>query len=64
MPIAVSSVEAQPAATGPASKAEYLYYDLGSESLDISDSRFPGVVPRFRADFDGNVTRVGVNHRF
>jgi outer membrane immunogenic protein len=45
-------------------KAEYLYYDLGSESLDISDSRFPGVVPRFRADFDGNVTRVGVNYRF
>ena len=45
-------------------KAEYLHYDLGTKSLEIRDSRFPGVVPRFRADFDGNVTRVGVNYRF
>lgn len=45
-------------------KAEYLHYDLGTESLEVIDGRFPGVVPTFRADFDGNVTRVGVNYRF
>jgi outer membrane immunogenic protein len=51
-------------ATRWSAKAEYLHYDLGTESLDIRDSRFPGVVPRFRADVDGNVARVGVNYRF
>ena len=45
-------------------KAEYLHYDLGTESLSLRDGRFPALVQRFRADFDGDIARGGVNYRF
>jgi len=45
-------------------KAEYLHYHFGTESLVLRDSRFPVIATKFRADFNGDVTRVGVNFRF
>ena len=45
-------------------KTEYVHYDLGTESVELRDGRFPALEQRFRADFDGHVARVGVNFRF
>ncbi len=45
-------------------KTEYLYYDLGAISKNISDGRFPGVFQTFSTDVKGNIVRVGVNYKF
>ena len=44
--------------------AEYLYYDLGSQSHSASDPGFPPPVFTSSADFHGNVVRGGLNYKF
>lgn len=44
-------------------KAEYLYYDLGSQSVDLVDARYPATVTA-SGDFKGNIVRAGANYRF
>ncbi|MEI4484517.1 MULTISPECIES: outer membrane protein [unclassified Phyllobacterium] len=47
-------------------KTEYLYYDLGSESLDVSAIAGTGVVGGYNSKFenDGHILRVGINYKF
>jgi len=47
-------------------KAEYLRYDLGRLTQTFGDIRgmFPGTTATQRANFDGNIVRVGVNWHF
>lgn len=47
-------------------KAEYLYYDLGTETLFLPDllPRPPATFQFHTVDFRGNIVRGGVNYRF
>jgi outer membrane immunogenic protein len=45
-------------------RAEYLRYDLGGTSVSVRDPRFPALVQRVRAEFEGNIVTLGVNYRF
>jgi outer membrane immunogenic protein len=47
-------------------KGEYLYYDLGTETLFMPDllARVPATFQFHTVDFKGNIVRGGVNYRF
>jgi len=45
-------------------KAEYLHYDLGSDSVRTNDPLFPARVFESKAKFEGDIVRAGFNYRF
>jgi outer membrane immunogenic protein len=45
-------------------KGEYLYYDLGSVSYQLSDPNFVGVTYGATTNFRGHIVRGGINYRF
>ncbi len=50
-------------------RAEYLYYDLGSQTLTTTGNiaalnAFPGSFASTKVNFDGSVVRAGVNYKF
>jgi outer membrane immunogenic protein len=45
-------------------KAEYLYFDLGGLSHQMTDPEFPTIIFNASADFKGSIARVGLNYQF
>jgi outer membrane immunogenic protein len=45
-------------------KAEYLYFDLGSLSHQMTDPFFPATIFNASAKFRGSIARVGLNYQF
>ena len=45
-------------------KGEYLYYDLGSETLTASAIVGPAETVFFNHDASGHIVRAGLNYRF
>jgi outer membrane immunogenic protein len=45
-------------------KAEYLYYDLGTLTQKLLDPKLPATGWQQSVDFKGSIVRVGLNFKF